>query len=91
MGKRKAVWSGWLTNGGAYSTLLLELRIFPVEKGLLKKGEVVSRKPTIAEIALEAGVSLPTVSRVLNERPDVAPETRQRVLDVLAARGYHKK
>jgi LacI family transcriptional regulator len=51
----------------------------------------VSRQPTIAEIALEAGVSLPTVSRVLNERPDVAPETRQRVLDVLAARGYRKK
>lgn len=51
----------------------------------------MSRQPTIAEIALEAGVSLPTVSRVLNERPDVAPETRRRVLDVLAARGYHKK
>jgi len=51
----------------------------------------VSRRPTIAEIASEAGVSLPTVSRVLNERPDVAPETRQRVLDVLTARGYHKK
>ncbi len=51
----------------------------------------MSRRPTIAEIALEAGVSLPTVSRVLNERPDVAPETRQRVLEVLAARGYRKK
>lgn len=51
----------------------------------------MSRQPTIAEIALEAGVSLPTVSRVLNERPDVAPETRQRVLDVLLARGYRKK
>lgn len=51
----------------------------------------MSRRPTIAEIAFEAGVSLPTVSRVLNERPDVAPETRQRVLEVLTARGYHKK
>lgn len=51
----------------------------------------MSRQPTIAEIALESGVSLPTVSRVLNERPDVAPETRQRVLDVLAARGYRKR
>ena len=51
----------------------------------------MARQPTIAEIAAEAGVSLPTVSRVLNQRPDVAPETRQRVLDVLAVRGYHKK
>ena len=51
----------------------------------------MARQPTIAEIAFEAGVSLPTVSRVLNERPDVAPETRQRVLDVLAVRGYQKK
>ncbi len=47
----------------------------------------MARQLTIAEIASEAGVSMPTVSRVLNKRPDVAPETRQRVLDVLAARG----
>jgi LacI family transcriptional regulator len=51
----------------------------------------VSQRPTIAEIASEAGVSLPTVSRVLNKRPDVAPETRQRVQEVLEARGYLKK
>jgi len=51
----------------------------------------VSQRPTIAEIASEAGVSLPTVSRVLNRRPDVAPETRQRVQEVLEARGYLKK
>ncbi len=49
------------------------------------------RQPRMAEIAAEAGVSLPTVSRVLNQRPDVSQETRQRVLDVLAARGYRKK
>lgn len=51
----------------------------------------MSQRPTIAAIASEAGVSLPTVSRVLNRRPDVAPETRQRVLEVLEARGYFKK
>lgn len=34
---------------------------------------------------------MPTVSRVLNKRPDVAPETRQRVLEVLETRGYLKK
>ena len=35
---------------------------------------------TIADIAAAAGVSMPTVSRVLNQRPDVSPETRERVL-----------
>ncbi len=51
----------------------------------------MSQRPTIAEIASEAGVSLPTVSRVLNDRPDVAPETRKRVQEVLATSGYLKK
>jgi len=34
---------------------------------------------TLTAIAAEAGVSLPTVSKVLNGRPDVAPATRARV------------
>lgn len=38
------------------------------------------RPPTLTELAREVGVSVPTVSKVLNGRPDVAPETRQRVL-----------
>ena len=37
------------------------------------------RRTTLATIAAEAGVSLPTVSKVLNGRPDVAPGTRSRV------------
>lgn len=43
---------------------------------------------TIAEVAREAGVSTQTVSRVINERPDVAPETRQRVQQVIRRLGY---
>jgi DNA-binding LacI/PurR family transcriptional regulator len=43
---------------------------------------------TIIEVAKIAGVSRQTVSRVLNNRPDVAPETRQRVLDVVQELGY---
>jgi DNA-binding LacI/PurR family transcriptional regulator len=43
---------------------------------------------TISRVAEEAGVSTQTVSRVLNDRPDVAPETRQRVKDVIARLGY---
>jgi LacI family transcriptional regulator len=48
----------------------------------------VKRRSTIAEIALEAGVSIPTVSKVLNQRPDVAIETRQRVERVIMEKGY---
>src|SRR5579883_2899387 len=48
----------------------------------------VKRRSTIAEIALEAGVSIPTVSKVLNQRPDVAIETRQRVERIIMEKGY---
>src|SRR5256885_13928360 len=41
------------------------------------------KRRTIAEIASKAGVSIPTVSRVLNNRPDVAPGTRERVEQVI--------
>ncbi len=41
------------------------------------------RSTTIFQIAQEAGVSVPTVSRVLDGRPDVAIETRQRVQEVI--------
>ena len=43
---------------------------------------------TIKQVAQEAGVSTQTVSRVLNDRPDVAPETRQLVQDVIDRLGY---
>ena len=38
-----------------------------------KTNQRTSKSHTIAEIAAKAGVSIPTVSRVLNNRPDVAP------------------
>jgi LacI family transcriptional regulator len=43
---------------------------------------------TIREVADEAGVSIATVSRVLNGRGDVAPETRELVSRVIQERGY---
>ncbi|MGC4806773.1 LacI family DNA-binding transcriptional regulator [Micromonospora sp. DT233] len=46
------------------------------------------QRATLAEIAHAAGVSIPTVSKVLNGRPDVAPGTRQRVQTLLDERGY---
>jgi LacI family transcriptional regulator len=43
---------------------------------------------TIREVAAAAGVSTQTVSRVLNNRPDVAPDTFQRVQEVIRETGY---
>lgn len=46
---------------------------------------------TLAEIAREAGVSAPTVSKVLNGRADVAPATRARVEGLLREYGYRRR
>ena len=43
---------------------------------------------TITRVAQEAGVSTQTVSRVINNRPDVAAETRERVQQVITRLGY---
>lgn len=40
---------------------------------------MTKRRTTLAEVAEAAGVSVATVSKVLNERSDVSTETRQRV------------
>jgi LacI family transcriptional regulator len=47
-----------------------------------------SGRATIKEVASAAGVSTQTVSRVINGRPDVSPETRQRVQEVIERLGY---
>jgi LacI family transcriptional regulator len=43
---------------------------------------------TIREIAELAGVSVATVSRVMNDREDVSPETRELVQRIVRERGY---
>lgn len=43
---------------------------------------------TIKQVASAAGVSTQTVSRVINGRPDVSPETRERVQDVIKRMRY---
>jgi DNA-binding LacI/PurR family transcriptional regulator len=44
--------------------------------------------PTLAVVARAACVSVSTVSKVINSREDVSPETRRRVEEVLARTGY---
>jgi DNA-binding LacI/PurR family transcriptional regulator len=46
------------------------------------------RRPTIKDVAKAAGVTYPTVSRVLSNKPYVALETRERVLHAITELGY---
>lgn len=43
---------------------------------------------TIRDVARAAGMSTQTVSRVINDRPNVAPQTRAHILRVIADLGY---
>jgi DNA-binding LacI/PurR family transcriptional regulator len=51
--------------------------------------DVAPRRAVMADVAAQAGVSVMTVSRVLNGFPGVADETRARVEDAVTALGYH--
>src|SRR3546814_17587630 len=43
---------------------------------------------TIRHVAAEAGVSLQTVSRVVNNEPNVRPQVRERVMEAVKQLGY---
>ena len=45
-------------------------------------------KTTIIDIAKASGVSVSTVSRIINNKPDVSEETRERVLAVIKEQGF---
>ena len=48
----------------------------------------MSNRITIADVAREVGVSMMTVSRVINDKGDVSPVTRKRVLQAIEHLGY---
>ena len=48
----------------------------------------MANRVTIKDVAKHAGTSYQTVSRVINDKPDVAPETRARVLEAIEALNY---
>jgi LacI family transcriptional regulator len=47
-----------------------------------------SKQVTITQVAKEAGVSIQTVSRVINNRQEITPATRQHVQEVIKRLGY---
>src|SRR5215510_14187590 len=47
------------------------------------------RRPTMRHVGARAGVSLKTVSRVVNGEKSVAPELAERVRAAIAELGYH--
>jgi LacI family transcriptional regulator len=48
-------------------------------------------RATMSEIAAAAGVSVPTVSKVVNGRSDVSPATRERVEELLRRHSYRPR
>ncbi|WP_250573296.1 LacI family DNA-binding transcriptional regulator [Nonomuraea sediminis] len=50
----------------------------------------MERKPTMADVARHAGVSLKTVSRVVNQEPHVSSDVQRRVLDAISALGFRR-
>ena len=49
---------------------------------------MTEQNPTVFDVAEMAGVSIKTVSRVVNAEPNVRPATIERVNQAIAALGY---
>lgn len=60
----------------------------PKEKTRALVRRTRSKKPTIVDVSKASGVSVATVSRILNDKPDVAIDTRERVLRVMDEIGF---
>ncbi|RZS62148.1 LacI family DNA-binding transcriptional regulator [Xylanimonas ulmi] len=60
-------------------------------QGASPTGAKERRGVTIAEVAQAAGVSVPTVSKVLNGRPGVSAATRRQVEQALDEQGYQHR
>ncbi|WP_418624123.1 LacI family DNA-binding transcriptional regulator, partial [Waltera sp.] len=56
-----------------------------VDKSLTKGRDTM---PTIKEIARECGVSVATVSNIINDKGKVGEETKKRVLQVIQEMNY---
>ncbi len=45
-------------------------------------------EPTIKDVAKMCGVGVSTVSRAINDHPDINPETKERIMDAIRESGY---
>ena len=52
--------------------------------------QMLGRRPTMIDVAREAGVALKTVSRVVNDEPGVHPATAERVNRAIARLRYRR-
>src|SRR5215472_6876074 len=52
--------------------------------------QLLGRRPTMIDVAREAGVALKTVSRVVNDEPGVRPATAERVNRAIARLRYRR-
>jgi DNA-binding LacI/PurR family transcriptional regulator len=66
------------------------LTAVPVRDGGVSVKGASGRRPSLKDVARNAGVSYQTVSRVVNGGPRVSPATRSRVLEVIADLGYRR-
>jgi DNA-binding LacI/PurR family transcriptional regulator len=55
---------------------------------MTKKSRDRTKNITLKEVAAELGVSMMTISRAINNRPNVDSQTRQRILDTAREMGY---
>ena len=70
-----------------FATMLLALTV-ALTVALTREGMSMASRVTMSDVAQRAGVSLMTVSRVINNKGDVSSETRQRVQEVIEELGY---
>jgi LacI family transcriptional regulator len=59
-----------------------------VPAGASKGRRPAAKQPSVREVALRAGVGTSTVSRTLNDHPNVSPAARERVLRAIEELGY---
>jgi LacI family transcriptional regulator len=59
-------------------------------RGRERAVQVLRARPTMIDVAREAGVALKTVSRVVNDEPGVRPETAERVRRAIARLRYSR-
>ena len=70
--------------------ILMSLETFPTTfpKHFQKARPADMANLTIKDIARISGCSVSTISRVINDRPDVRPETKEHVLKVMREAGF---